>query len=295
MCHPGSVRCPPAPAGRYLPGQMSALRANWFPLIVFATGGAMGCFCLGAPPRSPNIETVKRNGKAAGAELKAGLVPEGEPDEALIGTAIDEPTATAVNGAVVFGPADGTQLEGETAEGIDAEAGAETVEVQGEGSGESVAAVLDGAGAEGATASAGGPTDTQEEAEGDGGAAAEDSTTASGDASQGSAGGKQSEAAGEAQLSAAGSAGGTQAAAEVELEAGGAGSSLLQEHSSVREESSQAALLPADAEVSLKHPRLSRLSSLLCGGSAAAGQDSEQHSRQEVGEGTLQPEPTTLG
>ena len=253
----------------------------------------MACFCLGAPPRSPNIETVKRNGKAAGAELKAGHGPDGEPEGVLIGTRIDEATETAVNGPV-DGPADGTQLEGEAADEINAAAEAEAAELQGEGSGETVAALLDGAGAEGATASAGGPTDAQEDPVVDAEAAEEDPASASRDTSQSLASGEQSEAAGEAQLSAAGSAGGTQAAAEVKLEAGRAGSSLLQEHSSVREESSQAALLPADAEVSLKHPRLSRLSSLLCGGSAAAGQDSEQHSRQEVGEGTLQPEPTTF-
>ena len=250
----------------------------------------MGCFCLGAPPQSPNLETVKRDGKAAAAAagLKAGFELGGELEEALIGTAVEEPAVAAVNEQVVNAAADSQHMEGEAAGQIDAAAGAGAGGLQEEGSGGSAAALLGAAGGEGAaTASAGGPTDAQEDPV-DAEAAAQDPADNTAEASPGMAGAEQEAAAVEAKPSTAGDAGGPpKEAAEVELEAGSAGSSSLQEHSSPTEESSQAALLPAGEWVSLKQPRVSRLSSLFCLSSTAGGEDSERHSGQEVGGGCL--------
>ena len=231
----------------------------------------MGCFCLGAPPQSPNLETVKRNGKAtdAGAGLKAGIELEGELGEALIGTAVEEPAVAAVNepSSVRNAEADSQQMQGDEVGEIDAAAEAGVAGLQWEGSGGSAMALLGATGGEGATASAGEPTDAQDDPA-DAGAAVQGPDRATADASPGSV---------------AGDLGGAQAAAEVELEAGSAGSGSLQEQGSPSEESSQAALLPEGAEVSLKQPRMSRLLSLYCASSRAGGEDSERHSRQEVG------------
>jgi hypothetical protein len=234
----------------------------------------MGCFCLGAPPQSPNLETVKRNGRAAvvGAGLKAEIELEGELEEALIGTAVEEPAVAAVNepSSVRSAEADSQQTQAAATGEINAAAEVGVAGLQAEGSGGSAAALLGATGGEAATAAAGGPTDAQEDPA-DGGAATQGPGSATADVSP----------------LAAGDVGGAQAAAEVQLEAGRACSSSVQEHGSPAEESSQATLLPEGPEVSLKQPRMSRLSSLLCASSRVGGEDGERHSRQEVGGGCL--------
>lgn len=221
---------------------------------------AMRCWCLAARPSSPGAELVRKAG-AGGAPGPKSARPEDaenqEHAENLIGTAVD-PQSVERRPPIELGP----QPHGLAPEGS-------TAPLLGEGKGgggeseAAAAAAADGSGSEAAGERRRSAADAADAAD----AAAQDPAALlleEGPDREEAADGEGAAADGEA----------AEAAAAAE------GSSL---HSCPGEEGSQAALLPA--EVSLKQPRMSRISMLFsCSSTGAVADSGERHSQQQVRE-----------
>lgn len=244
-------------------GWLHALQALSLGCCESFAGAMLSCVCFKARPGSPGAELVaKRAGGAAGA---GPLHKVGQPDDAenqgeneLIGTAVAGPglAQSEPSAAIEAAAGPGLALEGSAAPLLGA-GGGSTQEGGGGGG--------DGDGAD-VTASA----------------------SAADAAADGAVGLSEADASATGADGAAGSSSGAEAAMAAATDAAAAAEAAAAEgsgrHSSPGEEGSQAALLPVE-EVSLKQPRMSRLSMLFsCSSSGAAADGGERHSRQQVRE-----------
>ena len=222
----------------------------------------VGCWCFAARPGSPGAEAVVAKRASNGGP--GGLAKAGRPDDdaenrenELIGTAV------APAGAKPEPPPPTEPL------GLAGEGSAAPLLGGDQTAGRSTSAAADGGGAQ----------------------AAGDSTLEAGAADVAADGAAQAQEAEEPAFgpdSAASSSGAEPAAAAAAAPAAeepeaAAAAEASGRHSSPGEEGSQAALLPAE-EVSLKQPRMSRLSALFsCSSSGAVAEGGERHSRPQVG------------
>lgn len=232
----------------------------------------VGCWCFAARPGSPGAEAVvaKRASDGGPGGLAKGVRPDDDAenrDNALIGTAV------APAGAKPEPPPATEAL------GLAGEGSAAPLLGEGPAAGRSTSAVGDGDGGGGGGAQAAGDSTV----EADGAGAAADGAV------------QEAEEPAIDRDSAARSSGAEPAAAAAAAEEpeAAAAAEASGRHSSPGEEGSQAALLPAE-EVSLKQPRISRLSALFsCSSSGAVADGGERHSRPQVGPLDAPPLPSS--